>query len=79
MSTKSARPVKTKQEELYDKAKNVINDFLDHTGNKTDELKENAEDKTDGLKQDAVNKNTMAAKKTSASKRTIDKKANGVD
>jgi len=62
MSTK-AKPIITKQESLYEKAKDVINDFLDATKVNTEDVKEETKNKPEGLKRKATAKPSATTKK----------------
>jgi hypothetical protein len=68
MSTKSARPVKTKQDNLVDKVKNTLNEFWDNTTQKAEELKEIAADKIETIRDGVINVKSTSAKKTTVAK-----------
>ncbi|WP_158828367.1 hypothetical protein [Mucilaginibacter lacusdianchii] len=54
MSTKSAKPVQTKEEALFDKVKNAISDVWGSTTDAAEDLKENNTEKEPAVKQETA-------------------------
>ncbi|MBS7563170.1 hypothetical protein KHS38_02020 [Mucilaginibacter sp. Bleaf8] len=70
MSGKSARPVRTKEEALFEKVKNAISDIWENTTDKVEELKDKAEEKIDDLKSSITEKKSSVTDATGNTKAT---------
>ncbi len=71
MSERSAKPVKTKEESMFNKAKDVIDDLWQITTDKAENFKSIAENKLENLKDKIIDDKPMPAKQASTAKAKI--------
>jgi hypothetical protein len=72
--SKAAKPLKTKEENLFDKAKDVIGDLWNITTDTAGEVKENATKKIEDIKDKTTPKKAIPVKKASTAKAKVSHK-----
>jgi hypothetical protein len=72
--SKAAKPLKTKEENLFDKAKDVIGDLWNITTDTAGEVKENATKKIEDIKDKITSKKAIPVKKASTAKAKVSHK-----
>jgi vacuolar-type H+-ATPase subunit H len=72
--SKAAKPLKTKEEKLFDKAKDVIGDLWNITTDTAEEVKENATKKIEDIKEKITSKKATPVKKGSTANAKVSHK-----
>lgn len=72
--SKAAKPLKTKEENLFDKAKDVIGDLWNISTDAIENVKDNASEKIDDLKEKPLSKKPKPVKKASTAKAKVSHK-----